>query len=259
MDSVPQNLGDFDALLAAEATLDWWREAGVDTGFAEDPTDWLAVPEDETQAPPPLPKPKAPAPTPRTALDRALEQSAPAARIGGEPGTYPQSLDAFRQWWMSEESLADGPLDRRLPPIGTAKPRLMVFVEQPYEDDGDTLLSGRHGKLAQAILRATGHGTHEAYFASIYPAALPLADHADLATRGFADIAAHHVALADPQRVLVFGRDLAPLFGVDPAAARAPAAIGKVPLLFAPALDQLARSAPRRARFWNQWLDWTAS
>ena len=59
------------------AALDWWREAGVDADFLDEPSGWLIEPEadDAVTAPPP------PAPPPvqrKTPLQRATGRIAPA-------------------------------------------------------------------------------------------------------------------------------------------------------------------------------------
>ncbi|MEX0342973.1 MAG: hypothetical protein AB3N06_10325 [Erythrobacter sp.] len=250
---------DFDAIESLEGALDWWREAGVDADFADAASGWLAEPEAENAvaAPPPPPPPKI---ARKTALERALTRpDVPATRI--DPATLPDSLEKFREWWMTDPSLAEGALDRRVPPRGVAGARLMLLVPQPFEDDAEGLLSGGAGKFVGAMLKAMGIAGHEAYFASALPATMAMPDWAQLAASGRGDIVRHHVALAAPQRVILFGRAQLPLFGKTPEHAREALSIdcgGKpVALLAAPDLRNLARSAARRETFWNRWLDWT--
>ncbi|MFD1959793.1 hypothetical protein ACFSHP_13570 [Novosphingobium panipatense] len=76
--------------------LDWWRTAGVDCDFLDEPVEWLAAPEGEEPAPverrrpPPRPDPEAPP---------------PVARL--DPGSLPQGLEAFASWWMTEPLLCE--------------------------------------------------------------------------------------------------------------------------------------------------------
>lgn len=248
---------DFTPLEGFESALDWWREAGVDCDFAEEPVEWLAKPEaDDAVATPPPPPPKPPARV--TPLQRALAGGA-AEPVSAE---LPDTLEKFREWWMTEPSLAPGALDQRLPPRGIAEAKLMVLVEQPAPDDGDTLLSGGTAKLLRAILNAIGVAEHETYLASALPAPMQLPDWGDLAARGLGSAVSHHIALAKPQRVLAFGRGQLTLFGIEAERGRDPLSIEcggtPVPLLAAPDLSQIARSAPRRQRLWHRWLEWTA-
>ena len=257
----PTNNGEIDAAQALEAAFDWWREAGVDHDYAADPHSWLASPEAEeaVAAPKPVARVEEPKPTP---LQRAFQQAPETGRIGGDAADWPDDLGKFREWWMSEASLSLAGTEARLPPRGVAGTKLMVLVAEPYADDGDALLSGGAGRFAAAILKAMGVEPHEAYLASALPAPAALADWEELAANGLSAVTAHHIALAAPERVLVFGRGLAPLFGIAPAAAREPAMITagerQVPLLLAPDLAELSRTPERRMNFWNRWLEWTA-
>ena len=246
---------------ALEAALDWWREAGVEDDYRNETTSWLAEPEEKQAVASKGPK-KSPEEPRQTPLQRAFEGNTAGERMGGAPEAYPENLEKFREWWMSEKSLSPLGPERRLPPRGVEGAKLMVLVPAPMEGDEDTLLSGAPGKFVEAILHAMGIAPHEAYLASALPAPLALPDWNDMALRGLGDITRHHVALAKPHRVLAFGRSLAPLFDVPLEMAREPAVVkaggNTLPLMLAPELAELARSAPRRMTFWNRWLDWTA-
>ena len=158
MHADPPNTRDFTALASLEGALDWWREAGVDADFADEASGWLAEPksDDAVAAPPP------PAPPPvkrKTALERALAQ--PDGTASGIDRTeLPDTLEKFREWWMTAPSLADGALDRRVPPRGVAGAALMVLLPQPFDDDADGLLSGGARAFAAALLRAMGPAAH---------------------------------------------------------------------------------------------------
>lgn len=231
------------------AALDWWRGAGVDCDFTDEPTSWLD--EREAEAEPERAEPKRASSEERRALKRALAPSEGAA-IGGDRANWPQDLAAFREFWLREPSLDEAALRDRVPPRGEAGAKLMVLVPQPDEGDREVLLAGPQGKMLDAVRRAMGLAERETYFASALPRRAALPEWDDLARRGLGEVTRHHIALAAPKRVLVFGRALAPLLGG--AEARD---VSGVPLLFAPALDGLARSAMRRQRFWNDWLEWT--
>ena len=246
---------------ALEAAFGWWREAGVDSDYTEEPASWLAEPEVEEAVTAPRPSPVMREPE-QTPLERAFDNIPAAEAIGGDNAGWPRDLAAFREWWMSEKSLAPVGADRRLPPRGVAGAKVWIVIPQPMEGDGEALLSGDAGRLVEAILRAIGVAPHEAYLASALPASLALPDWNDLAARGLGPVLHHHIALSSPMRVIAFGRALAPLFGIAPENAREPAVVrlGEtvLPLMIAPELAELARSPERRRNFWNRWLEWTA-
>ena len=75
----------------------------MDAAFADEPSAWLADPEAEIPAQEVL-RTKAP----------AAEPVVPEPSIGGSPASWPQDLDAFRQWWLSEPSLDEGGRTARL-------------------------------------------------------------------------------------------------------------------------------------------------
>jgi len=72
---------------------------------------------------------------------------------------------------------------------------LMVLVPMPAEDDGDILLSGKTGKLLNAMLAAFGIDSAQIYRASALPARIALPDWAAMASAGLGAVLAHHVAL----------------------------------------------------------------
>lgn len=246
---------------ALEAALDWWREAGVEDDYRDETTSWLAEPEEKQAVASPKPK-KPPEEPKQTPLQRAFEGTAAGERMGGAAESYPESLEKFREWWMCEKTLSHVGPDRRLPPRGVEGSKVMVILPHPMESDTDSLLSGAPGRFAEAILKAMQIEPHEAYLASALPAPLSLPDWPELASRGLGEITRRHISLAKPHRVIAFDRSLAPIFGVKPEMAREPAVIeaggNTLPLLLAPTLAELARSAQRRRNFWDRWLEWTA-
>jgi len=239
-------------LAAAQA---WWREAGVDLAFADEPTDWLAGAR----------KPVAAAVEAAPAAARAAGPERPApVRIGGDRARWPTSLAEFAEWWLTEPSLDPAPPARRVLPAGPADAELMVLVPTPEPDDRETLLSGRQGKLLDAILAAFGYRRDEVYRASALASPTPVADWAALEGQGMGEVLAHHIALAAPRRLLVLGRDVSPLLGHDPTQG-APSSPdfhhegGSIPLAFAPALDALLERPALKRALWKRWLDWTGT
>ncbi len=243
-----------DPAAAIAAVLDWWREAGVDHAFTDDPRIWLsdpAAPElqpGERPAPPPPPAPR-PAPTPVIQPLGALDR-------------LPASLPEFQDWWLTEPSLDGGHVAGRIAPRGVAGAALMVLVDHPEGEDRDVLLSGPQGRLLQAMFVAMGITAEDAYLAACLPRHMPLPDWAGLDAAGLGQIVRHHIALVRPQRLLVFGRHISPLLGHDPTKSAEPlrefAHEGvTTPLLIAPALASLAGRPRSKAGLWQAWLDWT--
>lgn len=244
-----------DPAAAIAAVLDWWREAGVDHAFSDDPRTWLsdpAAPEPQPGASPPPPPPPAPVrPTPAPVVERmaALDN-------------LPASLPEFHDWWLAEPSLDGGHVANRVVPRGVAGAALMVLVDHPEAEDRDVLLSGPQGRLLQAMFTAMGIGADGAYIASCLPRHMPLPDWTALDAAGLGQIVRHHVALVRPQRLLVFGRHISPLLGHDPTKSAEPLRDFKheslsIPLLIAPALASLAGRPRSKAGLWQAWLDWT--
>jgi DNA polymerase len=233
------------------AALAWWRTAGVDRTYRDEAAGWLGSADEQPQ----------PEPEQR---DRPAEPIAPAhvARLGGNRSTWPATLDAFADWWMTEPSLDQGGVTPRVPPRGAASAKLMLVVAMPEENDDVRLLSGAQGAFLEAILSAFGIAQSEVYLAAALPRHTALPDVEELRLAGLGDVLAHHIALVAPERLLTFGRLVPPLLGHD--TAQRPAATPifnhegvRVPTLAAGGLDRLLRSAAAREAFWRRWLDWT--
>ncbi|WP_371432084.1 uracil-DNA glycosylase family protein [Novosphingobium sp.] len=242
------------ALVAA--AFDWWRDAGVDCAFVDDPQDWLAEAHARDQAEKggarPAPARKAPE-TPAVAE---------IPRIGGPRDQWPATLAEFPSWWLSEPSLAPAGLPR-VPPAGPVQADLMVLVAMPEEDDSEALLSGRSGRLLDAMLAAMGLSRSQVYIAAALPARIAAPDWARLAETGMGAILAHHVTLAAPRRMLVFGRSgISTLMGNDSPNNAANLDSfnhdrGRVPAASAHDLEAMLARPALKAGIWSRWLEWT--
>ncbi|WP_133303937.1 hypothetical protein [Aurantiacibacter aquimixticola] len=240
-----ENRSDISLAEQYAATLDWWRDAGVDQDFGDEATNWLADPE----------KPK-----PRAMAASAAEAPQPEAEPAISPETLPTDLAAFREWWVSPDSPLPAAPGPRIAPRGEAGAELMMVVPMPEADDDDTLLSAAQGKLISNIARASGHSTDATYIASALPGHMPLPDWAALGSDGLGNAVRRHVELVKPKRVIVFGSALPALLGHDAAAApESFTAIGDVPALATFAPDRLLGHARQRARLWNRLLEWTSA
>ncbi len=246
------------------AAFDWWSEAGVDRDFLDEPNDWLAAPAPAARH------------TPQHQPVRAPESPEPVAKaeFGGIPGSWPDNLPSFRQWWLEDPALEDGGIGPRVPPRGKAGAALMVVVAMPGEDDSDALLAGPQGQLLSGFLRAAGIDEAQIYLASVLPRCSPMPN---LAREGIGAVLRHHVRLVAPQRILALGRNILPLIAHETAQDSAilpgfnhdsrnvpptEAPLMEAPLMEAPLMEargpaELLRSARARAQLWQNWLDWT--
>ena len=233
-----------ESIAAAQA---WWREAGVDLVYHDEPQGWLTEPEPATE---PLAAPAAnPAPAPRP-------------RIGGDRAGWPQDLAGFRDWWLTEPSLDQDGTYPRIAPRGEAGAPVMLLVPMPETGDSDTLLSGAEGRLLASFAAAAGLDPAAMYWASALPRHTPLPDWDRLCADGLGEVLLHQIGLAAPERVIVFGRNVSPLLGHDPAqpapAVSEIAIQGRsVPLLTTYAPGRLLDHPRLRKELWQRWLDWT--
>ncbi|WP_209347768.1 hypothetical protein [Pontixanthobacter sp. CEM42] len=237
------------------AALDWWRDAGVDHDFADDVTDWLVAPEAQSaqQEHQPKPKKKAePAPPP------------PPKKIGGAREDWPAELAAFQQWLVSSEELDGGGAFPPIAPRGSAGAELMVILPEPEENDSDDLLAGPQGRLLAGIMQAAAISDDDIYLATVLRRHTPMPDWQALRSAGIGEVLSHHIALAAPKRILAFGRNIPPLLGNDTAQGTVILPNfnhegGSIPAMGVGSLAELLRSAGRRQRFWQRWLEWTDS
>jgi DNA polymerase len=239
--------GDWKTDLAG--ALDWWRDAGVDLSFTDAPARWIAPAADFADS------------SPAAQVAEPAPERAPP-RLGGDGASWPQELADFSQWWLAEPSLDPGPLAERVAPRGMVGARLMVIVEHPEREDRETLLSGAEGALLGAFLNAAGISAESVYFASALPRCTPLPDWAALKNEGLGSILAHHVALARPERAILFGTTVSSLFDHDPAQTGQNLPVlnhegQSVPMLVAPGLGSMLARPARKAALWGRWLDWT--
>lgn len=242
---------------ALTAALAWWRDAGVDHAFIDDPQDWLAQARQESA--PPVPAPM----KPLRELAAERSDSPVIVKVADRSG-WPQDLAAFADWWLTEPALAPAGL-KRLVPTGPADASLMILVPMPSADDGDALLTGRAGKLLDAMLGAMGIDRAQTYLASALPAHLPMPDWETLRAAGLGEVLLHHITLAMPKRLLILGGSgISALLGHDPPnLAQSLRAINQegppLPALPAWDLEAMLQRPALKAGLWSRWLEWTGT
>lgn len=238
-----------DELAAAQ---EWWREAGVDHTFADQPVSWFESP----------PEPAAAATAPKPAQAIRQPEPQPAPMLGGDQAGWPDELSAFAAWWLAEPSLDAGGARPRIAPRGPAGAKVMAVVPQPEADDREVLLAGEQGELLANFLRRAEVAENEVYVAAALPRHTPMADWRGLQRLGLGALLRHHIELVRPARVILFGQDVISLVGHSPA--QNPAFSldfnqqrGSVPALTARSLEHMLRVPSARKRLWQDWLDWT--
>lgn len=239
------------------AAIDWWRGAGVDHDFSDDVTDWLPEPTQNE-----APSTGTPKPANRAAKRSDQPPEAPAQKIGGEHSDWPGNLEKFAKWWVESDLIDGGGAYPVVPPRGPSGAKLMILVPEPEERDSAHLLSGPQGKLVGGMVRAMGMVDEDIYYASVLRRHTPMPDWSGLQAAGIAELLSHHIGLAGSDRIIAFGRSILPLLGND-MAQRGPILHNfnhdgrTVPVMGVGSLAELLRSAARRKRFWQHWLEWT--
>lgn len=238
-----------------ESWAAFWADSGVDLAFEDDARDWIA----EGAPPPDKAKTEKDAPRPRPAQRPQPE----APRIGGKPEAWPADLAAFRQWWLSEPSIDPAPLAGRVAPMGPADAGIMVLVSDPAADDGQELLSGADGRLIDAMLRAMGMQRADAYLAPALPRHTPAPDWQRLHEEGLGALLRHHIALANPKILTVFGIELVKMLAperFDPATMQGSITVPnggnprEIPLLASYPLAVMGGRPRAKALWWQRWL-----
>ncbi len=168
---------------AAASALQWWLEAGVDVMVDETPRDWL--------------RPEA----------KAAPVSAPAAPEAREE-RLPDQLDLFQAWLRDSDTLPfASPSAPRVCPAGDPASGLMIMIDMPTGEDcrAGTLLSGEAGRLFDRMMAAIGRDRETLYLAGLSCFRSP----DGCFTRETADrcvqLARHHIGLAAPRALLLFG------------------------------------------------------
>jgi len=250
--------GNSDFAEAIAGALDWWREAGVDAHFVDDPISWLAP------AQPPADEGR-PQREGRPASPLARDVARPPEPAAPSPlANLPADLAAFRTWWLETPTVEAGGTGPRIAPQGLPAAPLMVLVDMPEAEDTDSLLSARQGQLLDAMLAAFGLTRPQIYLASVLPRHVAAPDWEALRVQGLGQVTLHHLMLAAPRRVMVLGGHILPLIGHElpqrTAVLRELNHEGTtIPLLASWGLTALLQRPGGKAALWRTWLEWTAA
>ena len=166
---------------AAESLINWWQEAGVDVAVGEAPRDWL--------------RRNPPATTPAASVSNLTEPS-------------PATLAELREWLASSVQLPlASATARRIMPHGPENASIMLLSDAPALEDfaSGQPIGGEAWKLALKMLAAIGVPAEEAYSASLSCIHAPGTRMTEKDRAECADIAARHIRLARPRRLLLFG------------------------------------------------------
>ena len=180
--------GEVDTIGVAEAhsALRWWLDAGVDAAIQEEPRNWLKPPE-------PRRRPPASAPAPQSNLVLPTQEA----------------LSELQQWLASSVQLPlAGPGARRVLPHGPEQAPVMLLSDSPALEDAAAgqPIGGEAWELTRRMLAAIGIFADEAYSASLSCFHAPGAQMSREDREACAAIAKRHIALAQPRRLLLFGK-----------------------------------------------------
>lgn len=165
----------------AASALQWWNDAGVDVLVDEAPRDWLR------------PKPL---------------EAAPQAPAAPEPDRLPDQLDLFQAYLRDHDALPyASPSTPRVCPSGDPESGLMIVTDMPTLEDcaAGTLISGEAGRLFDRMLAAIGRDRESIYLASLSCFRSPDSKLAGAAGKQCETLARHHIGLAAPKALLLFG------------------------------------------------------
>lgn len=177
----------FDADLAASA-LAWWADAGVDALVDEVPRDWL----------------KPPKPTALPRADRPVE----APVLPPPVVDLPDQIELFQAYLKDAPGLPySAPAAARVLPSGDPASDLMVLIDMPAVADctEGRLLSGPAGSMFDRMLAAIGRSRETIYLAALSCFRAPDGRLSGEAAKACVGLARHHIALAKPKAVLIFG------------------------------------------------------
>ena len=166
----------------ARSALAWWLAAGVDVAVQEEARDWL--------------KPAPP------------RKAAPAEAAPNVAEVSHDTLAELQQWLASSAQLPlASATARRILPHGPENAAIMLISDAPALEDAAAgqPIGGDAWVLAAKMLAAIGIDAAEAYSASLSCVHAPGARMTEKDRAACADVARHHIRVAKPERLLLFG------------------------------------------------------
>ena len=194
-----ERAGDPISPIVASA-LQWWADAGVDVMIDEAPRDWLRPKEIPDVRSSRAQSRGAGAESERTPLDFARDER------GG--ATLPDQLELFQAWLRDHDRLPyASPAAPRVCPAGDPASGLMMLTDMPAAEDcaSGSLLAGAAGRLFDRMLAAIGRDRNSIYLASLSCFRSPDGRLSGPAGTQCATLARHHIGLAAPKALLLFG------------------------------------------------------
>ncbi len=200
-----------------ESYMDWWSIAGADFAFSANPVNQFVVPHvqgaglaaEKPQHQRVMSQQPAKSVSPLVAVAKPVPQAL----------MLPDTLPDFQNW-LASNALVPGAKwsPARALPHGPANSRLMVIGDQPDASDisASRIFTGAAGDLLDAMLSAIGMVPDQVYKSSFVltrpmPGAMTDRDKEQLA-----HIARKHIALVNPDFVLILGRSTGlALLGLD--------------------------------------------
>ncbi len=185
---------------AAASLLQWWADAGVDVLVDETPRDWLRVKEITD-----VRSSRAAATGAGTASSHARLDD---VRDERKEEPLPGQLELFRGFLRDNAALPfASPAARRVCPAGDPTSGLMIMTDMPAAEDcgTGTLISGEVGRLFDRMLAAIGRDRNSVYLASLSCLRSPDGRFTTGTAKECARLALHHIGLASPKALLLFG------------------------------------------------------
>lgn len=130
----------------------------------------------------------------------------PPQESGKDAKDLPATLELLTAWLGDSQNLPDLG-SRRLASAGTTAAGLMLLTDMPDAEDYEAgmLVAGAAGRLFDAMLGAIGRDRASIYLASLAPGRPATGKIAPDMEQELARLARHHVALAAPRLLVMFG------------------------------------------------------
>ncbi len=197
------NGGDHRFRDVVASALGWWADAGVDSLADETVRDWLAPP----RRPAPASVTVSGTPTPSPTAAPAVVTPTPAP----SPTALPDTLGGLHALLADGDYIANAaPPGRRVAPAGDPAAGLMIIADMPDPGDAEAghLFAGETAQLFDAMLAAMGRDRATIYTAPLSPVR-PAGRLDAQQGEALARLMRHHIALAKPRALILFGDEAA--------------------------------------------------